>query len=183
MKKLLLSTLVLSLVTSLIKGQTSIDLSGLTDDVRLGQNCSSSQTPQEFITTGDVNLNGYEIELRNSILIVTGNLNGPGEIEGCGQSEVCVQGVVQNNPEVEDVSECNTLSINNVIAEDLKINYNKITQTITIPNVDFIMIYDLTGKLITKSEKDKIYIQNIKNEILLLYTNKGTFKFLRKYYT
>ena len=183
MKKLLLSTVLSVLTTAMGFSQTQIDLSGLTEDIDLGQNCSSSQTPQEFITTGDVNLNGYEIDLRNSILIITGNLNGPGEIDGCGQSELCVQGVVQNNPEIDDVSTCSTLGINNVIAEKLKVQYDVNTQIITIPNVQFIIVYDLTGKLIRKSELDNISISNISNEILLLYTNKGTFKFLRRLYS
>ena len=182
MKKLFLSPVLLVLTTVMSFSQTQIDLSGLTGDIDLGQNCSSSQTPQQFITTGDVNLNGYEIDLRNAILIVTGNLNGPGEIDGCGQSELCVQGVVQNNPEIDDVNICNTLSINTIPTKNLKVHYNQNTQTINIPGVDFIMVYDLTGKLIRKSELDNISISNIKNEILLLYTNKGTFKFLRKLY-
>lgn len=183
MKKLFLSTVLLVLTTVMSFSQTQIDLSNLTQDIDLGQNCSSSQTPQQFITTGDVNLNGYEIDLRNAILIITGNLNGPGEIDGCGQSELCVQGVVQNNPEIDDVNTCNTLSINTIITENLKVHYNPNTQTISIPGVEFIRVYDLTGKLIRNSEIDNISISNIKNEILLLYTNKGTFKLLRKTYS
>ena len=121
MKKLFLSTVLLVLTTVMSFSQTQIDLSNLTQDIDLGQNCSSSQTPQQFITTGDVNLNGYEIDLRNAILIITGNLNGPGEIDGCGQSELCVQGVVQNNPEIDDVNTCNTLSINTITTKNLNV--------------------------------------------------------------
>ena len=114
MKKLFLSTVLLVLTTVMSFSQTQIDLSDLTEDIDQGQNCSSFQTTQQFITTGNVNLNDYKIDLRS---------------------------------------------------------------------VDFIIVHDLTGKLIRNSEIDNISISNIKNEILLLYTNKGTFKLLRKTYS
>ena len=183
MKNLLFTVAIFIATTTLTLSQTEIDLSNLTQNINLGQNCSSSQLPRQFIHYGDANLNGFEINLRNAILTITGNIIGPGEIDGCGQSQLCGVDVIQSDININGVVSCSTLNINTVATENLKVTYDSNTQIITIPNVDFIRIYDLTGRLIKKSELDNISISNIKNEILLLYTNKGTFKFLRKMYS
>ena len=82
---------------------TTIDLSGMNSDVELNDQGSSS----EYITTGDLNLNGYTLRLVNIKLTVVGNMNGNGtgggsQISTLGTSTVCVQGNIQNNPYYND---------------------------------------------------------------------------------
>lgn len=96
MKKILC---LLLLISSISFSQTYVDLSDMTEDVILGQNCSQSQTPQEFVT-GNVKLNGYTIRLRNSNLKIEGFILETGlggEIDTCGQSTFCPQYSMNNN--------------------------------------------------------------------------------------
>ena len=61
-------------------------------------NCGNGDTTTITIT-GDLNLSGRTLELRNVNLIVLGNLNGSGTISSCtNNSTLCIRGVVQNNP-------------------------------------------------------------------------------------
>ena len=135
MKKLLL-VLVL-LMSTIATSQTIIDLSGMTGDVTLGQNCSASQEPQHYVTEGDVNLNGFKLRLKNSTLQVNGNINGGGQIVTCGQSTFCASGTIQNNPSYDSSAYCHTLSVStfeldmNDIPLGLRYEvYNKLGQVI-----------------------------------------------------
>lgn len=74
----------------------------LTNDVTWGNNCGNGNT-QTITINGDLNLNGKTLTLKNVSLIVTGNLNGGGEIKnGCNNnpSTYCVRGAVQNIPTI-----------------------------------------------------------------------------------
>lgn len=83
--------------------QNQVNLSNLTSNMTLGSNCSQGQNPQEYITTGDVNLNGYTLNLRNVKLTINGNLNGGGSITHCGGSNLVVYGVIQSNPNTNGI--------------------------------------------------------------------------------
>lgn len=157
MKKLLL-ILILSFSINTF-GQTQVDLSGLTGNITLGQDCSSTEIPEYFETTGDCNLNGYKITLRNSVLKVNGNINGNGRIDNCGNSnsQICALGVVQNSPIFDGITlvNCNTLSTTEFdIHKDYGYNYK---------------VYNTTGMLLSKG-KTSIDLYNIlpKNTVLLL---------------
>ena len=61
-------------------------------------NCGNGDTTTITIT-GDLNLSGRTLELRNVNLIILGNLNGSGTISSCtNNSTLCIRGVIQNNP-------------------------------------------------------------------------------------
>lgn len=136
MKKLfLLGVLV---IFQMANSQTVIDLSNMTENITIGQNCSNSQEQEQFITNGDVNLNGFTVDLRNSLLSVNGNINGEGNIQGCGNSKVCKTGSIQNNPiftNVEILDNCPTLSVPEYDFEKYGFNYE---------------VYDLLGRLLQK---------------------------------
>lgn len=170
MKKLL-AVLVL-LVSLTLTAQTTIDLSGMTDDVTLGQNCSSSQTPEQYVTTGDVNLNGFELDLRNVILVINGNLNGDGEIEGCGQSSLCVSGSIQNDPEIEDVSvvECSSLSDAEFNTKPL-FSLNLRTKTIEITDSEFIRVYSMSGQLLLETNGTILNFSALGDGIYIFQSN------------
>lgn len=73
-------------------------------------NCGDGTTTTVIIT-GDLNLNGKNLNLRNVNLIVYGNINGSGSISSCSPlSTYCVRGVVQNNPTLNIAvnADCNT---------------------------------------------------------------------------
>lgn len=74
----------------------------LTNNVTWGNNCGNGNALAVTIY-GDLNLNGRTLTLKNVNLIVTGNLNGGGEIlNGCknNPSTYCVRGAIQNNPTI-----------------------------------------------------------------------------------
>jgi hypothetical protein len=151
MKKLFL--LVLLVVGITTKAQTTIDLSGMTTNLTLGQNCSSSQTPQQYITTGDVNLNGKTLNLKNVILKVNGNINGGGRIEGCGQAKLNLTGVIQNNPQIEE-GLLVTLGLQTFnLIKDIPKNLNY-------------KVYDIMGRLIYQGNTNNIKLP-IKQLIIL----------------
>ena len=75
---------------------TTIDLGGMNSDLTIN---AQSNEVADYVTTGDLNLNGYELKLINVRLTVVGNLNGSGVVKTNGESTVCVQGSIQNNPE------------------------------------------------------------------------------------
>lgn len=164
MKKFI--TVLVLLLSLTMFSQTTIDLSGMTEDITLGQNCSQSQTPEEFVTTGDANLNGFTINLKNSNLTVTGNLNGNGEIEGCGQSSLCVNGATQNNPNIEDGLDCNTLS-NNEVELTPVFSFSNVTKTIKIHNSTFIHVYSMTGQLVLESKGDTLRFEGLPTGIYI----------------
>ena len=75
------------------------ELSGMTSDIKI--NGSSSYSTNEFwIALGDVNLNGYKLEIKNAMLSIPGNLNGGGKVKIKHFGIVCVSGSIQNNPEI-----------------------------------------------------------------------------------
>lgn len=82
---------------------TTIDLSGMNSDVSI----NAQGNLEEYQTTGDLNLNGYTLRLVNIKLTVVGNMNGNGtgggsQVSTLGNSVVCVQGNIQNNPYYND---------------------------------------------------------------------------------
>lgn len=86
-------------ITYLRSNVTTIDLSGMTEDVEINGQGNDDQ----YQTTGDLNLNGFRLRLVNVQLTVVGNMNGNGtgggsEVVTLGTSTVCVQGSIQNNP-------------------------------------------------------------------------------------
>lgn len=156
MKKSLLLLMLFIGVT--VSAQTTVDLSGLTSDITLGEDCSSSETPEAFITTGDANLNTFKVTLRNSTLRVNGNINGPGRITACGNSnsEMCLTGSVQNNPNLNGVTivDCNTLNI------DTFVSVNEIPK-----NLNYI-VYNTLGQVISKGNTTNLDLP--RNVIFLL---------------
>ena len=90
-------------ITYLRTTVTTIDLSGMTEDVEINGQGNDDQ----YQTTGDLNLNGFKLRLVNVQLTVVGNMNGNGtgggsEVATLGTSTVCVQGSIQNNPYYND---------------------------------------------------------------------------------
>ena len=80
----------------------------LTGNMTLGQNCGQGQPIQTLIYQ-DVNLNGYNLELRNVRLQILNNLNGSGSITTCGNpnqtnSSVRVSGNIQNSPNLNGLT-------------------------------------------------------------------------------
>ena len=175
MKKLLLLSALL--FSTLLMAQTTIDLSGMTGDITLGSNCSSSQTPEEFVTTGDANLNGFEIDLRNANLTVTGNLNGDGEIDGCGQSNLCVLGSIQNNPDIDDdvTVNCSTLGTTEFTPED-RFSFDNRTKTVTIKNSKFIKVFDMNGREVLSTKEETLNFSSLSSGIYIFKSDKFTKK-------
>ncbi len=169
MKKVL-SVLVL-LMSLTLTAQTSVNLSGMTEDVTLGQNCSTSQTPQEYITTGDVNLNGFELNLKNVNLTVIGNVNGSGDIEYCGQSQMCVNGNIQNSPEIEDGLDCSTLSNTEFTTKD-SFSFSNVTKRVTIRNSQYIKVYDLSGKTVLSTKEETLDFSTLRCGVYVFASDK-----------
>lgn len=135
-------TILAIMLTTILTAQTVVNLSGMTQDVTLGQNCSNSQAQQEFVTYLDVNLNGKKLDLRNAHLTVYANINGNGRIEGCGNSKICTTGAIQNNPVFDDVEIVNCSVLNLPEFEFGKYGYNY-------------QVYDITGRLISQGIIDE----------------------------
>jgi len=137
--------LILILLTNVAFAQTV----SLTQNTSYGNNCGVAQPTTPITINGDLNLNGYTLNLRNVNLTVTGNLNGGGTISHCGNSTLCVRGAVQNNPNLNDLS-C-TLSIEEYT---FQLNYT---------------IYNLKGEIIKKGfTNNRMYSDLPKKEILIL---------------
>ncbi len=143
-----------------MQSQTLVDLSNMNHNIVLGNDCSSSEQPDLFETTGNANFNGYKVTLRNSKLKINGNFNGPGTIEACGNSnsQICVTGITQNNPTLNgiEIVNCSVLSLPKYeyYEEDLPCK-----------------IYNITGQVIHEgSIKDKFELP--KNKILIIRTSK-----------
>lgn len=89
-------------------GESTINLGGMTGDVKL---TPADATDGVIYSTGDVNLNGNKLTLKNVILVVTGNLNGGGTVATRGNGALCVEGNVQNNPDLSNATVgCDTMS-------------------------------------------------------------------------
>ncbi len=130
------------MLTTILTAQTPVNLSGMTQDMPLGQNCSNSQAQEQFITTGDLNLNGKTLHLRNAYLTVTGYIKGPGRIEGCGNSKICTMNAIQNSPVFNSVEVVNC-------------------STLGVPEFEFdkyghhFKVFDLTGRLLLEGITDE----------------------------
>lgn len=138
--------------------QTQVDLSGMTHNISLGQNCSSSQEPELFETIQDVNLNGYTITLRNSILKINGNLNGGGRIEVCGNSNsfICLTGSIQNNIVLQGITIVNC----SVLSTDTFEYVNEIPKNLNYA------VYNILGKEVSKGNTNSLDLP--KNIIFIL---------------
>ena len=90
----------------------TIDLSGMTSDLTL---TPSDAVNHQLMTTGDLNLNGHTLTLKNIRLNVSNNLNGGGTVKTQGaKGAICVVGAVQNNPDLSQANQsCSTLSNGN----------------------------------------------------------------------
>ena len=76
------------------------DLSGMNKDIKI--DAKGEHYPHQFWKTiGDVNLNGYKLEVHHIQLAITGNLNGGGELKIKAHTRVCIAGSIQNNPEIK----------------------------------------------------------------------------------
>lgn len=161
MKTLLFSIL----LCSLSFGQTV----SLTSNEVYGQNCGMNQPVETIIINGDLNLNGFELTLKNVSLTVTGNINGPGAIDMCSNpnqnnSSVCVNGVIQNSP-----------------------NLNGLTCTLSIEEFNFTKdygywyrVYDIQGKLLSEG----VTSPNTYNELpfnQILFVKITSFKMIKIY--
>ncbi|MDC7249138.1 MAG: T9SS type A sorting domain-containing protein [Sphaerochaetaceae bacterium] len=163
------------LFSAIMVAQTPIDLSGMTEDITLGSNCSSSQTPEHYVTTGDLNLNGFTLHLKNVLLEVSGNVNGGGEISYCGSSELCASGNVQNNPTIENGLSCNTLSTDEVGLTPVY-SFSNLTKTITIHNSTFIKVFDMTGKMVLSTDEDTLNFSKLTAGIYIFKADNFTRK-------
>lgn len=90
----------------------TIDLSGMTSNLSL---TPSDALNHQLNTTGDLNLNGFTLTVKNIQLTVVGNLNGGGTVKTQGaHGAICVLGSIQNNPDLSQANQnCSTLSTNN----------------------------------------------------------------------
>lgn len=101
--------------------ESTIDLSGMTGGVKL---TPTNATDGVVYSTGDVNLNGYKLTLKNVTLVVAGNLNGGGTVATRGNGVLCVEGNIQNNPDLSNATVgCDTMSNDELtIIEELGTN-------------------------------------------------------------
>lgn len=165
-RQIIMLITILTLFITSLNAQITIDLSGMISDLTLGNNCSSSQQQVYYQTTSDLNLNGRTLNLRNVTLKINGNINGNGQIKGCGNSSICYTLAIQNNPRIDDITitNCNPLSI-----EDFRLTY---------PNLEC-EIYNISGQLLHKGLIKDNYIYP-SNQILIIKTNQGIFKILKE---
>ena len=147
-------TILLILLSININAQTSIDLSNMTSNVTLGQNCGNNQEVTDYVTPSGLNLNGFVLRLKNANLVVTGDIEGLGNIILCGNSTICTNGTIQNNVKINGSYDydptdyvCNTLS-NQQFEIDLDNIQDKF---INLPY----MKYDVTGRQIEKGITSK----------------------------
>ena len=102
-------------------GESTINLGGMTGDVKL---TPADATDGVIYSTGDVNLNGNKLTLKNVTLVVTGNLNGGGTVATRGNGVICVEGNIQNSPDLSNATVgCDTMSNHELtIIEELGTN-------------------------------------------------------------
>ena len=101
--------------------ESTVNLGGMTGDVKL---TPADATDGVIYSTGDVNLNGRKLTLKNVTLVVTGNLNGGGTVVTKGNGVICVEGNIQNNPNLSNATVgCDTMSDDELtILEELGTN-------------------------------------------------------------
>lgn len=131
----------------------------LTANTTYGSNCGQGQ-PQEIRNiTGDLNLNGFTLTLKNTRLTVQGNLNGNGSIVACGnpnqsQSNVCVNGSVKNNPNLNGLT-CNALSL-----ETFELDQS-------VYGLKF-KVYDVKGKLLKTDIVDQFFYLYLPKDMVII---------------
>lgn len=130
----------------------------LTHDMSIGQNCGQGQ-PAQTITYQEVNLNGYTLTLRNVNLVITGNLNGPGKIESCGNpnqtnSTLCVNGFIQNG--------AITMGLNCTLSEPI------FEFTNNYCGINYI-VYDISGKELLRGVTDESTYNNLPKHQVLIF--------------
>ena len=152
--------------TTMIFGQ-SLSLTENTTLPLQGGNCGNGNKTQ--LTFQYVNLNGYNLELRNVDLNVTQNINGPGSITTCGNqnnSSICYSGALQNNANLNGIT-CSSLSTPTFnIQRDLGIKY---------------AIYNINSQLIKEGYTVLDMFNDLpKNQILFLHVEG--FKIEKKHF-
>ena len=157
-----------------LNAQTPIDLSNMTQDEKIGRDCSSRT--EEYFTQGDINLNGFTLTLRNVYLTVNGSVYGEGTITGCGDSSFCVSGNLVNNPTVE--VQCITLSVEQAKANK-NYTYNRHTKALNIPSAEFIKVYDLTGKELINRNANTVTLSNKNPGLVIIVTDRYSFKLVQ----
>ncbi len=171
MKKIILLLVLALTFTFGANSQTIIDLSNMTGNTNLGQNCSPHGSIQHFVTNGDVNTNGHRIKLKNAVLTINGNLYGGGEIVTCGSSEssFCVQGTITNIEYDYNDMQCSTLSNTTFTKDDFKWS---LSNNILKAEVDNISIYDMTGKMIISTSENNVDVSFIEKGIYIIRLTK-----------
>lgn len=104
-----------------LSSESTVNLSGMAGDVKL---TPADATDGVIYSTSDVNLNGKKLTLKNVTLVVTGNLNGGGTVVTKGNGVICVEGNIQNNPNLSNATVgCDTMSNDELtIIEELGTN-------------------------------------------------------------
>ncbi len=158
-----MKTLLLLLFPILVSAQ-SVNLS---ENTSYGGNCGNGFTTEVNIN-GDLNLNNYILTLRNVNLNISGNLNGYGEINRCGNydhSTICVFGVIQNTVNLNGIS-CNNLDIKEFDAnKDLG---HKFT------------VYNILGQVILEGFTTKEFFYILPKQTILIIKIEG-FKTIKLY--
>lgn len=179
MKKITITLLLLVAVLTMTAQTQTVDLSGLTDDMQLGSNCG--QDPEVFITSGDMNLNGFTLTLKNVTLDVMGNFNGEGTIENsCSQncSMIYIQGVDQSNSTVDSCIEFSSdpLKTVNYLWSDQYTYNNKV---LVFKFSGRVVVYNLLSQTLIDTVSDTIDLSQLNDVIVIVRTEKGSMKLLR----
>jgi len=120
--------------------ESTINLGGMNGDVKL---TPANAADGVIYSTGDVNLNGNKLTLKNITLIVTGNLNGGGTVVTRGSGALCVEGNVQNNPDLSNATVgCDTMSNSELttfeqLGTDCDLGYVKYIDGVMFKAVEF----------------------------------------------
>jgi len=179
MKKLF--TLLLIVMSITLTAQTYVNLSEMNGDIDLGGNCPNFQEQEVFITTGDANLNGNVVRLRNARLEIMGKYNGPGEIDGCGQATVYIQGAIQNGGEIDESNvevTGDTLRINTYLLKE-DYNYNRVTKLLTFKQPMRVQVYNILGQVFVDRTSDSIDLSQLSKTVVLIQTEIGSVTLLR----
>ena len=179
MKKLF--TLLLIVMSITLTAQTYVNLSEMNGDIDLGGNCPNFQEQEVFITTGDANLNGNVVRLRNARLEIMGKYNGPGEIDGCGQATVYIQGAIQNGGEIDESNVEVTgdpLRTNTYLLKS-EYNYSRGTKLLTFKTPMRVQVYNMLGQIFIDTTSDSINLSQLSEGLVLVKTEKGFIKLVR----
>ena len=153
-------------LTMSLSAQTPVELSGMTGDLTLGNNCGNGEY-MEFITYGDANLNGYTLTIRNAKLTITGNLNGGGKIKTNCKATFCVNGSIQNQVDYKDKDlNCETLS--NSTAELELRTYDYSRGVLTIKDAKYIAIYNMVGQKVLEANRNTLDLTYIQKNIYII---------------